>query len=193
MAAGYVKICPRCGHCNDELASACDKDGEFLGMVPAIPASSAPRPVEPAAKPEPKPEPERPALAPDAMPDSAEAPIEPATVTAATLGKTLYLDVEGAAQYYQVRDGWVVGQAHPTSTAEIQLSNLPGVNYVHRRHCMFEYADGGWRVKTLLQPDYTNPSFLNDQRITPGESVKIQNGDKLRFASVTLRIRIMDL
>jgi hypothetical protein len=188
MTAGYVKICPRCGHRNDELASACEKDGEFLGMVPAIPAANAPIPPPP---PTPKP-----AAKPEAAPTINELESPPhacETATDAVPGKALYLDVEGAAQYHQVRDGWVVGQAHPTSTAEIQLSNLPGVNYVHRRHCIFEFRDGNWGVTTLLQPDYTNPSFLNDKRITPGERVTVQNGDKLRFASVTLRIRIIDL
>jgi len=184
MTAGYIKICPRCGHRNDELASACEKDGEFLGMVPAIPAGAAP----------PLANNDAPLQNVTAAPPAPTAPAKPAAETAAALpSKALYLDVEGAAQYYQIRNGYVVGQAHHTSTADIQLANLPGVNFVHRRHCVFEFRDNEWTVTTLSQPDYTNPSFLNEVRIAPGERVTINNGDKLRFASVTLRIRIIDL
>ncbi len=46
----YVKICPRCGKPNDELADSCSDDGEFLGMVPATPSADSP-PDEPSERP----------------------------------------------------------------------------------------------------------------------------------------------
>lgn len=179
--AAYVKICPRCGHRNDELASACERDAEFLGMVPAIPVHEAP--PEPALE-APPPAAETPAPEAVAAPEAEAEPLPP---------HALYLDLEETAQYFAIRDGWVVGQAHPSSTAEVQLSGVEGVNYVHRRHCAFEYRDGRWHVRPLAQPDYTNPTFLNDKRVAPGESATLRNGDRLRLSNVTLRIRIVDL
>lgn len=193
--AAYVKICPRCGHRNDELASICEKDGEFLGMVPAAPAHAAPpEPVDTSTAQQLGPEevarggPER-----DAAETGAGTGRHVVLSPASMPGKALYLDVDASGQYYQVRDGWVVGQSHSSSPAEIQLSGLPGINFVHRRHCAFEFADNEWRVKPLPQADYTNPTFLNEKRLLTGKSFPLRNGDVLRCASVTLRVRIIDL
>lgn len=170
----YAKICPRCGHENDEFADACEKDGEFLGMVPATPVSDE------AAASEPQAEQESPAPS---------APLrefgQPARV--------LYLDVTETAECHQVRDGWVVGQAHPTSTADVQLEGATGINYVHRRHCRFECRDDAWYVTAIEQDGYTNPTFVNHRRLAPDETAPLRNGDRLSLSSVSINVRIIEL
>ena len=187
----YVKICPRCGRENDELNEACENDGEFLGMVPATIGSD--RPSIPSVAPL-----EEPACAapPPADPQSATSPHGAASVavTPRFQQPTHVLYVETAAGVsHEVRNGSVIGQAHPSSAAHIQLEGLPGVNFVHRSHCMFEYRADGWYVAAIAQPNYTNPTFVNQKRIAPGQNVRLRNGDKLALSNVTLNIRIIEL
>jgi len=214
----YIKICPRCGKENDELADSCSYDGEFLGMVPATPAPDSKPDETPAKGPGEVPhvkkqnkrfapggptaavntrvdqqrrkEAERRAAleseecgVPTPEPEP-EAPLEPL--------KTLYLE-SGAGQVFEVREGYVVGQTHPSSCAQIQLADLPGIGYVHRNHCSFSFQDDAWRVTAIQQPGYTNPTMLNHKRIGPGESKPLHNGDRLTLSGVTLNIRIIEL
>lgn len=184
--AKYVKVCPRCGHPNDELADACERDGEFLGMVPATlgrEESSVPDTVE----------------TPPAEPAASTAPTssEGQTNVAVTQRfdqptQALYLETS-VGQTYEVRHGNVLGQAHPTSSAHIQLADLPGMNYVHRSHCLFEFRDNAWRVTAIAQPVYTNPMFVNQKRLEPGQHAALRNGDRLILSNVVLNVRIIDL
>lgn len=188
--SGYIKVCPRCGHRNDELASMCERDGEFLGMVPAIPrASAGPMPTDTAPGTAPGPEP--------ILSDEEQAAQGAHSVIlapgAAVPAKALYLDVESAGQCFPVRDGWSIGQSHPSGTAEIQLADMPGTQYVHRRHCTFDFIENQWRVRPLPQPDYTNPTFLNDRKLAVGQVFPLHNGDTLRLAGISVRVRIVDL
>jgi len=170
----YVKICPRCGHLNNEEADICDQDGEFLGMVPAAPAPD--RPADPV-----------PAIAPAAAEQSSpsDAPIPPKT------DPVLYLDCEGSGQCHAIRPGWTVGQAHDSSTAEAQLAGIQGVQYVHRRHCRFEHDDGIWYLCPLPQTDYTNPTTINGRAVAPGERAAVRNGDRIALAGVRLTARML--
>ena len=196
----YVKVCPRCGYKNDELAEACEKDGEFLGMTPAT-ADTAP-PAQPAANPAVTP-PIRECPAPSAPAPAAPAPAAPAvparpapaTVTQRFAEPTalLYLDMPATGQCHEIRDGWTVGQAHPTSPAQVQLSNIPGANYIHRNHCRFDFREGRWQVTALPQPEYTNPTFVNQQRLTAGQTTLLRNGDRLTLANVVLNVRIIEI
>ncbi len=182
----YVKICPRCGHQNGELAEVCDKDGEFLGMVPATPAAPRPAAPEPA-----------PAAAP-AVQASPAAPVAPAPADPGTRAESappapaiLYLDCEDSGQCHAIRPGWIVGQSHPTSTAEAQLAQTPGIQFVHRRHCRFDCEDGQWYVTPIPQADYTNPTSVNNRRVAPGVRMPVRNGDRLMLAGVGLTVRIL--
>jgi hypothetical protein len=205
----YVKICPRCGHRNDELSEACEKDGEFLGMVPATQDSaaatlspSAPPPaVEPsiiAAEPaKPIPGSTRPVIREDADEVRITAERSSAGACAATNPYDepcglLYLEVVGNSQTFEVRDGWIVGQSHPTSAAQVQLSGLPGISYVHRHHCQFDYRDSAWQVTPVVQPSFTNPTFLNQQRLVPGRAYQLRNGDRLLLSNIALNIRVVE-
>ena len=163
----YVKECPRCARMNDEVSEACSDCGEFLGMIPAIPRPEAPPEPSPPATPPPLPQ--------------REAPASPA--------QALYLDLDGAC--HEIRDGYVVGQQHPTSQADVQLGDLDGINYVHRSHCRFELRDDGWYVTALEQPTYTNPTYVNQRALAAGEACVLHNGDRLRLAGVTLHVRVV--
>jgi len=107
--------------------------------------------------------------------------------------RVLYLDVPETGGCHQVRDGWVVGQAHPTSTADVQLAGLTGINYVHRRHCRFECREDGWYVTAIEQEGYTNPTFVNHRRLAPDEPAPLRNGDRLSLSSVSINVRIIEL
>ncbi len=165
----YVKVCPRCGAENDEMAEICLRDGEFLGMVPATPAA-----------------PLRPETAPPA-------PAAPAAETARAEGAdpALYLENAATGECYLLRPGWVVGQEHPESVAEVQLGERPGIQYVHRRHCRFLHGDGMWEVEALEQPDYTNPTLVNRRRVPAGARMALRNGDSLALSGVQFTVRII--
>ena len=163
----YVKECPRCGRVNGELSEACGDCGEFLGMVPAAPLREIP--------------PEPPSPAPPPLPQR-EPPAAPA--------RALYLDVGG--ECHEIKDGYVVGQQHPTSQADLQLSGLEGINYVHRRHCQFGLRADGWYVTVLEQQSYTNPTYVNQRALAVGEACLLRNGDRLRLAGVTLHVRVVE-
>jgi len=176
----YVKICPRCGHANDEFSETCAVDGEFLGMAPAVPATGGVS--DPVAE------------------GNASATVEPTcgetnqpeTQQIGVPSRVLYLDVAANASCHEIHDGWVIGQAHPTSQAEVQLEEIPGINFVHRRHCRFENRDDGWYVIALEQPSYTNPTFINQEKIEPGQARRLRNGDRLGLSNVIVNVRIIE-
>jgi len=171
--AKYVKVCPRCGRVNDEFSEVCEDDGEFLGMVPATQAANLP-PSDP-----------EPAAASEDM----ESHGDPAPQAGPV--QVLYLDAGDGGRCYEIHNGWTIGQAHATSTAQVQLTNLPGLQYVHRRHCQFELGDDGWHVVAVAQPAYTNPTLVNSRALAPGERVPVRNGDRLTLSSLTFSVRIL--
>lgn len=212
----YVKICPRCGKQNDELSDSCSVDGEFLGMVPATPAPDSP-PDPPSQHPgeipfvkrhgkrfapggptaavntradqqrrkesaQDEPDPEAETTEPESEPMAASEPVP-----------TLFLETgSSSGQVFEIREGYVVGQAHPSSTAQIQLTDLPAVAYVHRSHCSFALKDRKWHVTAIEQQTYTNPTLVNQQRLAPGESTPLRNGDRLTLSGLTLTVRIIE-
>jgi len=166
---------------NDEEADVCAQDGEFLGMVPAAPAPECPSAKAP------------PVVEANAAPAPSPAPPS-ATLSQGSVSATdpvLYLDCEGGGQCHAVRPGWTVGQAHASGTAEVQLSGMPGVQYVHRRHCRFEYQGDIWYLCPLPQTEYTNPTTINGRSVAPGERAAVRNGDRIALAGVRLTARIL--
>ena len=103
----------------------------------------------------------------------------------------LYLDCEGSGQCHAIRPGGTVGQAHASGTAEAQLSGIPGVQYVHRKHCRFEHEEGIWYLCPLPQTDYTNPTAINGRPVAPGERAAVRNGDRVALAGVRLTVRML--
>ena len=212
----YVKICPKCGKPNDELSDSCSEDGEFLGMVPATPAPDCPpdapgqnpgeipfvksrgkqfKPGGPSAAVNTRADQQRrkEKLQKESEPEPHAAQPEPEPAETPEPIPTMFLEAGSASgQVFEVREGYVVGQAHPTSMAQIQLTDFPGVTYVHRNHCSFTFKDRKWNVTAIEQQAYTNPTFLNQQRLAPGETRPLRNGDRLTLSGLTLTIRIID-
>ena len=167
----YVKVCPQCGTHNQEMDNVCANCGHFLGLV---------RPVQ-APQPAPEPPPAEsitPEEPPQAKSAQSETPAEP----------HLYLESLDTGKLFEVRNGNTVGQAHYTSQAEVQLSNIPNLNYVSRQHCRFQYEDGAWMVESL--PTALNGASVNGIPLSSGGKGRIRNGDELKMANVPFRVRI---
>jgi hypothetical protein len=174
----FVKICPKCGHRNPEYENACSVCTHFIGMetpqaitAPTVSKSQTSPTLD----------------APRAVARPADAHLPETTA--------LYLQVLGDSQIFELRDGWIIGQAHPSSNADLQLRDLPGINYVHRRHCQFFYKDDAWHVLAIdqreLGSDFTNLTTVNQTRIAPGQTHRLAGGDQLSLANLKLVVRIV--
>lgn len=185
----YVKICPNCGFKNPETEVYCCECNYYLDVVPEkdtgidSPKPENHQPGDPAPEIEKK----------DIVKNPGEQSFKQGPITKRMESETsLLLELVGTSRQYQVRSGDIIGQEHPSSQAQIQLSGVEGVNFIHRHHCQFEYKDGEWYVTPLIQSqsDFINPSSLNIQRMQPGQNYKITNGDKLTMGRITFLIRI---
>jgi len=184
--SAFIKICPKCGHHNPEYENACTLCTDFIGMetpIPAPPSASEPQPGGDG-------------VVEHQSADQAQASTEAAPQAAVAQPQpTLYLQVLGSEQIFEVRDGWVVGQAHASSTADLQLRDLPGVHYLHRNHCRFSCLNGDWQITPTDQRqfgrDFTNPTAVNQATLTAGEAHGIKNGDQLSLANLKLVVRII--
>lgn len=184
--SAFVKICPKCGHHNPEYENACAQCACFIGMETPV---SAPSTLS---------EPGRRGSAPVQHPSAADSGVTSASAPQPAPGQvpsTLYLQVLGSRQIFEVHDGWTVGQSHATSSAELQLRDLPGIQYVHRDHCRFSCLDGAWQVTATDQRqfgrDFTNPTTINQTRLAPGAAQGLKNGDQLSLAQLKLVVRII--
>ncbi len=177
----YVRKCPRCGHRNAESRDTCAIDGcgEFLGLEPAVPASDAAEPAHNAQ------------VSSHAEPSSVEEPGAPAERHRAP-APLLFLEAPGFGVTFAVRDGATVGRAGPGSGADVQLSGLPALNHVHRRHCRFEQRDDRWHCTALDEGSFSppNPTLVNGETLSPGEVRPIDDGDRVSLASTHLVVRI---
>jgi len=79
-----------------------------------------------------------------------------------------------------------VGRYDPVTGArpEIDLSQLDIHRSVSRRHARM-VLEGG-RFALSEESGVLNGTFINGRRLTPGESVPVQGGDKLGFGNITL-------
>lgn len=171
----FIKICPQCGQQNPEYENLCSACGHFIAMESAVPKQPA-KPKDSAAKPK--------------MPATTSRS-QPSEETA-----SFYLHVEQTGQLHTVKSGWVIGQAHSSSTAHIQLAaELDGCRYVHRQHAQFSYQDGHWWVTALdqkaFQRDFSNPSFLNQQPLELEKPHILQDGDRLVLSNVVLFVKMI--
>ena len=181
----YVKICPKCGRANSEFSDICGNDSEFLGMIEPIP-----KPKENTVSPSPATEPTGQTQTGSTAPS--ESAQEKVRVTNRfENASAFYLEVPGTQQLYTIKNGSVLGQAHATSDADVQLSGILGVNFVHRRQCAFDYAEAKWHVTAIKQDDFTNPTLVNHINLQPGQRHALNNGDRLTLCNITLNVRII--
>ncbi len=98
-----------------------------------------------------------------------------------------HIECLSTGKCFKIRSGDVVGQAHPSSDVRIQLDGIPGVEYISRRHCRFDFHDDAWFVTAL--EDVLNPTFYNRVRMAPGGQVRVRDGGILTLAAASFRVR----
>ena len=187
-SAQFVKICPKCGRSNPEYENLCTGCQQFIGMEPAVP-----KPVETDRAETAPPAARRAVEPPQAAPQQSAPTQQPGENPAVP---TCYLSVIGAGQIFTLHDGTVLGQAHQTSQATVQIpAEIQGVEYVHRQHCRFEYRDSRWRVQAIDQSGFdqafTNPTKVNQHLVSPGAWHPLQDGDELRLSGVGYQIKVI--
>ena len=177
--AKYIRRCPGCGHSNEERAATCVKCDEFLGLVEAIPAPRVPEETRPAVEPAPaRQRGARPLDAPLTL-RFGQAPV-------------LLVQAVGSAKATRVADGDVVGRSSEGSqAADMELDGIDGVEFVHTRHCRFEFRQGAWYCKALDEGSFSppNPTYVNERLVPPGESRRVRDGDRVRLSGVVLEVR----
>jgi len=172
--AEFVKVCPKCGEINPEYENLCGGCRLFIGMEPSVVRpSQPPTPTEPAG---------------GTGEDSGEIS-QCATASCCRVG------LPGSGVELAVTDGALLGQAHPGSPAGMQLPReVPGVAYVHRRHCRFFLLEGQWYLEAVdqapLGQGFTNPTWVNGVELPPGGRQVLADGDELRLSGVRLRVVI---
>ena len=106
-----------------------------------------------------------------------------------TMEPRIYLEHSELAGPIEVRSGQDVGQAHPTSNAQVQLSGIPNIQFISRSHCRFELTSDQWFVTAIATA--TNVTYVNEKPVVKGTRVPIRNGDVVTMANVSFRVRIM--
>lgn len=174
----YVKICPQCGFNNREGNNNCEKCGQFLGLVRAIPKEEQAETTENRG-------------GETAVSDSVEIKVEPEAIpeSGRKPEPRIYIQCLSTDSSFEIKNGNIVGQAHETSTADVQLSGMPDITYVSRRHCRFDFENEAWFVTAMT--DALNPTTVNQVTVAPGGRLRVRDGDELVMANVAFRIRIM--
>ena len=178
----FVRICPKCGHSNPEYENACSACNQFIGMEAAVPRPASTEPL----------------ITEEKTSEEKTPPADPVSPTLRFPSQELsfYLEHQGSGQVFTIKPGWLVGQAHPSNEAEIQIpQEIEGSEFIHRRHCRFDYAEGCWTVTALGQnrygQDFTNPSFLNERALPSDQPQALHNGDILRLSGVSFSIKFI--
>ncbi len=81
----------------------------------------------------------------------------------------------------------IAGREDPGSNTfpEVNLAPYdPDKGGVSRRHAKFSLRDGQWQIEDL---NSTNFTFLNKQKIRPGQLCPLNNGDEIRLGGVTMK------
>ncbi|MEM7016549.1 MAG: FHA domain-containing protein [Pseudomonadota bacterium] len=181
----FVRICPKCRHQNPEYENACTECGHFVGMEAAVPKPASPKPA--------RPKPEAAKKAPRRQRKQVQSKLAETTEKDPP---AFYLDIAGTDKVYTIQDGWVLGQAHGTNTAHIQIpEDITGSGYIHRQHCRFEHRDKQWFItpidQKLFERDFTNPTFVNQYAVAPNTRHPIKNGDTLTLAGVSFTVKMI--
>lgn len=166
----YIRLCPACGQSNPEYEHTCGHCGQFIGLESPVAAS------EPAAL------------------TQAIAPLEPVASALAVTQcyEPCVLELPDG-QRHSIQDGWIIGQAHPSSAAQVGLQGT-GSQFVHRSHCRIQHNGSTWQVTALDQQTlgglFTNPTVVNRTPLAPSQSHPLRDGDTLALSGLLLRLHI---
>ena len=183
----YVIYCPNreCGFANPENRNPplCEKCNTFIGDVGAVPyqeAVSANMPVS-------------------AIPViTAAAPFARnigscAEVTRRGDGPQIRLLLVASGRVFVIEAGQTVGMEHPSGTANVKISGVPGCDYIHRQHCTFEYSGGQWFIRPIDQilhgGKFNNQTLVNGVIVAPGAYHPVRTGDRIHLHAVELTLQ----
>ncbi|OQX17693.1 MAG: hypothetical protein BWK76_09920 [Desulfobulbaceae bacterium A2] len=87
----------------------------------------------------------------------------------------------------------ICGRLDPGVANQIALDGIPGLNVIHSRHCRFTCREGVWYVMAIenTSKGYTNPTYVNNVMIRPGETRAIRHGDSLTLSGTTFLFRVV--
>lgn len=160
----FIRLCPACSQTSPEYENTCTHCGQFIGL-------------------------ESPVAAPSPTPVAAISAVAAAESNTQRYPHCTLELPDGQRQ--SVQAGWIIGAAHPSSAAQLQLTG-PGVGFVHRQHCQLQFIQGLWQVVALDQHEYgrefTNPSLVNLTPLLPGQPHPLHHGDRLTLAGLQLRV-----
>ncbi len=158
-------ICPRCGSAIPVGAIFCDNCGGSVSAAPAqpiAPAERTPSSAQAANQAESRPPP---AYTPRLV-------VQPTNISLAfPAGKTEV----------------IAGREDPGSHTYPELNLAPydpDKGGISRHHAKFSLRDNQWQIEDL---NSTNFTFLNKQRVQPGQLCPLKNGDEIRLGQVTMR------
>jgi hypothetical protein len=166
--------CPNCKHWNEAGARFCEECGFELAGVSAdanVSVSIRPDSSAPSAPPalhEVPPPPPQTLVPPD---DSAAAAAIPYT------GARLILDATGSI--FKLADAAVIGRED--ATLQIDLDGYPEGKYVSHRHAQIVKINGKYYIEDLGSSNHT---YVNDIRLSEGQSEPLEPGDKIRFGKI---------
>ena len=155
------EICTTCNHINREGAAFCENCGTAL--------SSSPLPVY------------QPPIAPAAPVPSAQLAAPPAMASRLVIqGSNTSLELpQDKAEIVLGREDAVSG-VFPEINLEPFGAQDAGVS---RRHLKIHHSGRSWMVEDL---NSINGSFLNRQRLVPGQPTQLKHGDELRVGKLAL-------
>ncbi len=87
--------------------------------------------------------------------------------------------IELAMHEGEVRE-MLVGRKSGKNIPDIDLSGIKGSELVSRKHAKF-ILDGNTGEIYIVDLNSTNGTFVNGQRLNPGEKVKVSKGDEILF------------
>jgi hypothetical protein len=122
-------------------------------------------------------------------------PVPPAPVAARPLARARLVHEAGAEVVLSPSHDSVIGRADPKAgiAPEVDLSALPNVlaterKSVSRRHARIRPQPDGYYLSE--EAGVANGTFVNKRRLTPGEPVRLDDGDELAFGRAVLVFRL---
>lgn len=162
--------CPNCKHWNEAGARFCEECGfELTGVDTSAGAAASIRPPDTM--------PPAPADIPAPGPQTLVAPEDAPTPTLVYTGARLILDATGSI--FKLGDAAVIGREDPT--LQIDFDGYPDGKFVSGRHAQIVKISGKYYVEDLGSSNHT---YVNNIRLSEGQSEPLKNGDKLRFGKI---------
>ena len=169
--------CPSCGAPLEVGSRFCDMCGASIGAPAAAPPAPAPMPAPP---------PQAPATAPAPVPQPpvAQPVAAPQPTYAAVPGRLVVQGTNAALPFPAGKTEIFVGREDPVSGVfpEIDLSDHGGdEGGVSRKHARIFVQGNQAYIEDLNSTNYT---YVNQQKILPGQPTPLNDGDEVRFGRV---------